>query len=228
MHFQIFIPKQINDGSSPAAMLAKIGLADLADGAFSTTGSAEDSPTDSGGIVIGWVPSHVGFRKNREGQTWVPSIATNEHEAGTYWVGFWDDSPPRPEELQRPDKQLHRGDLTTMADGNQWLIPSFKRLPRDLVPDSDGKLVSETKPRFKSLEELGTFWSHRLDEGDIPFSEIAEVTIHIMRLNYRLTQEVAFHLRILDTETIVRPLLIFTGWSAERAEAVSLEISDVE
>lgn len=77
------------------------------------------APGGSGGAIV-FDPARVERHAYRpESQTWV------QNEIDGFWVGMWNDDKPGPQDLLRT-KTLS-GELVTLADEQQWLIPYGRR-----------------------------------------------------------------------------------------------------
>ena len=121
---------------------------------------------------------------------------------GAYWVGWEKASPPCPESLVRP-KQL-AGELVTLSDGRQWLIPTARQLPCILGIDDEGNNESRLKPRYaefyaqaeKALKE----WC--FGDGGMPFFEGRDLCVRALALNYRINLDVADALNLIGTDNL--------------------------
>jgi hypothetical protein len=89
-------------------------------------------------------------------QEWV-SMADREQGAEA-WVGFWKDSPPKPETLQR--SSMLAGSRVLLADGNQWQIPMARKWEQDESWLTNPK---DMMPRFTS--EIEQSLIYRLRDG---------------------------------------------------------------
>lgn len=217
MHFQIFVPNK------PALQQSLIdaGLSDLAEN-FDTRESA--GPDGERGSVFGWRSPDApqwGYRPAE--QTWIPAVAAGEQPAGRYHVGFWNASPPRPQELAR--RHQEHGDLLRLGDGQQWLIPVETELPRNIRLNPDGSLRFESNPRYAEYAQavekwkglVGSITGEEQDGNPVSFDELWKFALQALSMNYRITPEVVDHLRLFTTDDVHRPM--FAAIGAYRAAA---------
>ncbi len=205
MHYQIFIPKAT--GQNPQ-MLVDVGLPDLASGADFMSGQEGPDESRDLGVFIAWQkPGHAGIGYQPQRQTWVPAVPRDSLEAGRYWVGFWNDSPITPGDLQRP--YAKRGPMLQLGDGNQWRIPEINELPKDMILADDGSWKFEVQRQYHDLWLESQEWFSRIIDTETDtydFGEIGNFCARVLCQNYRLTPEVISHLRLFDTENIEKVL----------------------
>lgn len=204
MHFQIYIP----GAHSVAPELEKVGLGDFVSGAESLP--CPNGPDGKDGAIFAWWNPkcrQIGYRPGE--QTWHKS-------AEGYWVGLWSNSPPTPDELKRPYQE--RGKVIALGDGNVWLVPAVEQLDRDMVLADDGTWKYEVQRRHHQLWLDSLAWVERFaptqdgkSQVSINLGALADFVIGALRLNYRITREVAAALRLLTTSTIGEPFSAITG-----------------
>jgi hypothetical protein len=104
-----------------------------------------NSPTGTGGITFS--------DRNRMGESETKMDMPNQTWAkipkSDVWVGYWNDAPPKPEELARPN-QLP-GYYVPLADEQKWLIPLVRRF------DQDGSQFKSALPSYMDLDDDGNW-----------------------------------------------------------------------
>jgi len=215
MQYQIFLPGVA--GANPQ-FLVDVGLADLVAGANFCDSAHGPIPPGGGvpgpGVVVAWPrpgAAQLGYRP--EAQTWLPAVKCGDLAAGRYWVGFWNDSPPTPADLQRPYRQA--GIRVALGDGNEWLLPMAKELDHNMVLADDGTWKFEIQRRFHDfyLEHLRwfQFFGTMTQSEGASFAEAAEFILMALRINYRLTGEVASQLRLFTKENVLSAMFAVLG-----------------
>lgn len=158
------------------------------------------------GTVVGWGDS-IGVE--REKQRWVPS------DDGRYQIGFWAHRVVTPEDLQKPEQ--FNGFFATLADDNAWAVPAASMLPTSLTRDKSKHWVRVRKPQFEQFWRESEVWFRRflkfdLDPGkmrqDSGLSEQdfldawVKFVVFVLRQNYRITEQIASELGILDSKAL--------------------------
>lgn len=208
MHYQLFIP---NMKTLDPAKLADLGLPGFEKGAQWHELSAEQSPCEKLGVLVTYPkpggPIHQNHI-NTDRQEWIPAASDGmaDDRVGRYWMGFWKDDPATPEDLLLPGAVGGRNNGVLMGDGNRWLIPSIAYLNMDFVLSPDGRYTQQIPERFTDyVWGIMALFNRNGDEMQARF-DVEELFPHIIRglkFNYRLTSEVAFHLRLFNTQTTV-------------------------
>jgi len=213
MHYLIFLPNA-NDATAPAQLEA-VGLSDHVAGAEFLV--SDEGPDSQAGVLCAWRKPGDGcdlcYAPDR--QTWVPAVTDGDLASGRYWVGFSNDAPPTPSELQRP--YPYRG-VTKTLGGQTWRIPEPKELPHDVIMSDDGSVRFELQRRFYDYGLQAADWSEKIaavydeqNEQGLDYSEIWKFVVQALRLNYRITAEVVNHLRLFDQDNILRTLFAAVG-----------------
>jgi len=101
-----------------------------------------DAPHGRPAAEAGYLPS--------QGQTWVPCASR------AWWLGWYADALPRPEDLLRPDPL--RGHLVELGDGHFWLVPVALRV------DLADQRYSFVLPQAMDLDEEGNWTTEPLAE----------------------------------------------------------------
>lgn len=195
MHFQIYIP----GAADLAPELAKVGLGDFVANAEPLR--VGEGPDGKAGCVFAWwnwQSRQIGYRPAQ--QKW------SDSREG-YWVGLWTESFPLPSELARPYQEAGR--KIRLGDGNEWLVPQVEKLPRDMVLADDGTWRYEVQRRHHAVYLESIDWARRFaptQDGTsqvyVNMAELADFVIGALRMNYRITREVASALRLLSTQTL--------------------------
>jgi len=131
-------------------LIAEYGLSDIFDGPSFTDGMR--GPGDTVGSMCTRSALPVGFSNTYKSdeQTW------NECAGGAFWLGYYTDRPPQPEDLER--RNVVDGYPFEALDGNEWVIPAAilhddrqTCLPRAIRLDKRGLRKYETLPRYELL-----------------------------------------------------------------------------
>ena len=196
MHFQIFIPK----APDLQPELAKVGLAEFIPN--SEVIREPVGPDGEGGAIFAWWTSgpasrQIGYRPDQ--QTWLKS------QCGRYWSGVWKESPPVPSELVIGDSA---GKRIRLGSG-EWLVPSLDRAERELTAGPDGTHAWKMPARFHDLTLKRLYWVERFHANpkftytEELFLEFLDVGVAALRLNYRMTREVALACSLFSTRTVI-------------------------
>lgn len=199
--FLIYVPREHHPESSlTEAILAAVGLADLAPAETANIGGGL-GPDGKGGTLIGWTkPGRIRFHIDPAEQTWFPAVKSGDLPPGRYWVGVWNDSPPTAADLLRP--YPYRGKLVELA-GQNWTVPLPKNLPTDAILADDGTWRFELQRRFHAYGIEVDQWLERRENGtlaDATFTEVFGFALRALSLNYRLTPELASRMVLFGGE----------------------------
>ena len=221
MHFQVYFP---GVQGSDRKHLDAVGLGDLYVRGLTqfVPAPGDRTPDGSTGMCAAWPAAGQPMGCQPDKQTWTPGLPNEDGEI-KYHVGFWNDHPVRPADLQR--SSLLPGASAELGD-HKWLIPQYQRLPSDVTPTGDGQWTLTTKPRFEPLVAMARQWLHVFQadgEGSFLWAEAAEAALTLLKLNYRIIPEVASHLGLFDTQTVLRPVLVFLGLPADAFETAERE-----
>ena len=217
MHYQIYLPAIDSDRQLTLdERMALCGLADQADNAMSVP--CVEGPDKAAGTLVGWLNTAAGNIRceyKTEEQTWIKSVPHEGRDAGSYWVGIWNDSPPTEGELRRCDTQF--GEWTQLGD-HKWKIPTPQSAPRQGLYNDDGKMRWEPLRRYQWLidesdkykQECLKDWGTKAYRFTFEPSEFVHWILKLLRVNYHITPEVAVHLEMWrDTQlsdAVVRSL----------------------
>lgn len=222
MHYQLFIPHETGKPLGTAQQaLERVGLADLIPG---HEGRDSQGPGEaSQGHLIAWRRPGKNDRMhfNASEQTWIPAIPNGPdgEGRGRYWVGFWNDSPIVPEDLQLP--QATWGATYQLGDGNVWVIPTLRSFNHDIVRNAEtGEWETTVQARYHKAHFGAMYWAERLQnepEVSASWGELADYVESVLRLNYRLIPEVTNHLRLFSTHTMISTLYAVIGIATQEA-----------
>lgn len=211
MHYQLYFPGQ--RGQSPA-ILESAGLGDFA--MVSGVNWFEDAagPDGKGGAFAAWPrpgAAKMGFLPDQ--QEWLPAIGAGE-DGPAYWIGFWKDADPTPEDLLRAYPEP--GEKIALGDGREWLVPTLERIDKDLIRADDGTWRYEIQRRYYKLWLDSLDWARKFQGANgagvsFDMGELAEFVERCLRINYRLLPEVTNRLRLFTQNTIVKPFGAILG-----------------
>lgn len=203
MHFQIYVP----GARDVAPELEKVGLGDFVANAEAMR--CDNGPDGKDGAIFAWWNPRcrqIGYRPNE--QTWIPS------QCGRYWSGIWNQQLPRSEELVRAQE---RGVVMVLGDGNPWLIPTIPKVEREMVIGKDGLGRMELPRRWEPIVMEQMRWieflrsNERFSLTEEVFWQFFDLSVMALRMNYRITREVAGHMRLFSTEVAARAFNAIVG-----------------
>lgn len=220
MHYQLFVPAEVGSPlGTPQQALEKIGLSDLIpnhEGIGNRPGPKSIDGQEQHGTLIAWRRPGKNERMhyNANEQTWIPALKNGEAEAGRYWVGFWNDSPPTPEDLLRP--YSHRGETVELGDGNHWRFPVIQSLPHTAIASDDGTWRFQLQRQYHDLSlEAQQMAKRELEGAGHQYSTVANFVMRGLSQNYRILPEVVSHLELFSTENIFSASAILLSWELE-------------
>lgn len=194
MHFILFLPgARTTDGS-----LDDVGLGDLKAGCH--TLPIHSGPDGNPGLLISWRTNSGLFQLTYapDRQIWIPGTGGPGHPPGSYWLGWSTASPPSPEDLLR--ETPFRGVSVTLGDGCEWTFPRVSQVPRDLVRGDCGEILLMPQPRFAQFCIAADRWQAALAQlppgGGVALNELMEFAELALRVNYRITPELASQRRL--------------------------------
>lgn len=215
MHFLIFLP-----GATQSTIEATCKRADLSDMLVGHDVMAQVAgPDNQYGCMIGWVtPQAPTMHYDKNQQDWVPSIQKIDGQP-LYWIGFWKEKPPTESEIRKhytqPGNRIKLGEQT-------WKMPTPDTVDSRAVYADDGSMRWETVRQFswmcdeaKSITEQ---YLHEFGVRDMVFRTEPSAQINwllkLLKVNYRITPEVAIHLDMwIGKEHIIDTFLSTLGLS---------------
>lgn len=138
-------------------------------------------PTGHPGVILaaGRAKSGKQAKVNYHGekQTWrkVSIALENGAEPSSYWLGFWNDDRPTPDDLSR--SRITDGHAEPLADGNEWTLPAvhanWNTLPESFDIDDSGEVIVKVCSGYEEIQAEAEKWhemmmSEELIEFDRP------------------------------------------------------------
>lgn len=147
------------------------------------------------------------------------------------WIGWSKDHPPTPEHLERRD--MMRGHLVTLADGNQWRIPVARAwsaedgqgsvyiaLPRyrELVDGewTQGDVVPQFMALYAAASKWWTVWMQICEQLDgkveLTFADETDYAVLALRANYYIDRFEVAALKLLVDSSVLEILNALIDW----------------
>jgi hypothetical protein len=208
--------------------LSRVGLGGLLDPNSSPdcVDATRFTPDGGQGVIFYWIdhgnplnnPRHMGPHQDID---WTPAKPKGELPAKRFWLGVCHGQQVTPNALLRAGNI--GGDLLTLDDGQQWLIPVAKMLPRKFDLDETGAPILVVKTKYQEFYEQAernyrVLMRQSVDE-DISMPEMWAFAERILNYNYRVTAEVIAWLGLLGEVSIINLL----GGSFERGVIEQIE-----
>lgn len=226
-HYVLFVPGE--HGYNANDLLASLGLGDLADNIVGVAASnAHVAGQD--GKLLRWDDSVRPERNASEGvddKLWWWDFQKR------YAIGWQEDAPTRPEDLQRNRRDTNDPMLTSfpvaLQDGQVWFVPIARKLPRQWsqCPDT-GQPTLSPKPPFAWYWDGITSMLARIQSGDIepdnPPADCFDMAIRALSLNYRICREVVYALGLFDEADALKVIGAATEFSMEFTARLQWEV----
>lgn len=197
-HPLVFIPHEHVSSPITEQALHGVGLSGWS-GADSIN---TQGPTGKAGRLHAWRRRPTDrLHYNAAEQRWVPALPSGDLPGGRYWLGFWNDSPPTPGDLQRD--YAWPGSAVTLGDGSDWMVPTPVDLPFDLKFRDDGSLAFVLQRQFHAYGVEVIQWRQKIANRtivDATAKDLIEFAIRALSLNYRLTPEIVAAFDLLNTK----------------------------
>lgn len=220
----------INEG-----LLSKHAVTHLVDDQAPThpsKGQVTTGPSGKPGLVLGFQDRmgdrSVGYYPKE--QEW-REIDRGEGKP-KYWVGWYTDAPPTPDDLKRP--HTLDSDPVRLHDNKQWLVPLLRRwsdehgcvldnLPRVMEKGPNGWRRGEVLPSYRALwEQHCRIFQHVLDssqqaDGDsvaVEWDDYFDHASALLRINYRLSDLDISALGLLSEERMGEVVRTSCNWEA--------------
>ncbi len=153
-------------------------------------------------------------------QTWTEASRDGEKPPGRYWLGYWTDDPPAPDDLQRPT--LIDGQLVELCDGRQWAIPVADFLPKRLTFDREtGEETEVVATKHEAFTvEANRLFEHFLSEDLVKVVEGEHVVsvpnglrfaIDALAVNYRVNRDLVDMLGLIGKHEAFAVAEVATG-----------------
>lgn len=213
-------------GCEDAKELAARGLGDLFDPSVDVIPTPVMSGPDGGaGCLItfcGAIPD-TPREVNLETQEWREAPPNGELAKGRYWLGFVKGAKPTPDELQR--RELCDGELVTLRDGRQWVVPIADYMPKRLTIDPNtGREVREVAERHRAFVHWAdSLYEYFLSDG---FSKMLQKDLVVqipdglagvataLSKNYRVNRDVIDLLELVEDYEAFEVVKVATGLAA--------------
>lgn len=198
MHFLAFIPDIKPADLESAAKVA--GLTDLISDSTQDVAANANGPNQLTGVMLGWLsPTNPHIHFDAAKQTWLPSIVKDDAGKPRYWIGIWTASVPHESEMRRAYTQ----DGTRTRLGEQtWKLPTPSTVDSRAVYNDDGSMRWEVIRKFSwvcdEAKSMTAVYLENFGLRNMLFAvdpgEQVEWLLKLLRINYRMTPEVAAYL----------------------------------
>lgn len=194
------------------ARIESLGLS-LVLGAGRAANPVTGGPDGAHGVIVSAEVDSSYYRP--EVQRW--------EKVGDYWVGMDRTSPPGPIDLRR--ESMVPGETITMADGSEWVCPTWRLLPRVYSvfrPADEWPIMA----RYRWLEQRAALvMDAKLGESILSDRDAMIIAVECLRVNYRVWLPEMSMLESIDSLSAVRILECLIGGyarpSALRREMVA-------
>lgn len=226
--FLVYIP-----GVTGASLdhLSRVGLGGLLDPHVSpdSCDMLRHAPDKGQGVVFYWIdhqnpantPFHLG---NHPDIDWSPAKPKGELLAGRFWLGLCNGQRVTPDALERSGNL--GGASVLLEDGNRWLVPVAKALPKKYEIDKEtGAPVLAVYTRYQTYYDLSyrNYLAMARQEttatvsvtGAWDFAEMA------LGFNYRINADVIDWLGLLGDLSMIR--LMIGSYDADVMEAIEAQ-----
>lgn len=201
VHFQLFIPDAKSHIEFPTVCRQR-GIEDL----FSGPGAHDmmpiaDGPQGKHGLLAAWLKLGDRHEYKPAAQTWLPSWLKDADGHPVYFVGIWNEAPPKENELRRP---YTREGVWTQFGVEKWLLSTPSTVDAKAVHNDDGtmrwvplRIFSWMCDEAKTMREqyLTEFGMRRMVFSVEPSAQM-EWLAKLLRVNYRIVPEVMEHMEM--------------------------------
>lgn len=200
MHYLIWIPDDpaADPTETKQQRFERVGLADHVENAEAMPCAG---PAGNGTLFCWRKNAPCDFNYDPNKQHWLKAAARHEWTTGRYWVGFSKEKPPLTRHLVRD--YVRMGVAITLGDGQSWTIPKATELPETV------KLLDDGSEKFVTVRKFHAYYTRAVEiarimeaGGDISYGELFHFCVDTLRINYRLTPEIASHFELFDTDNI--------------------------
>ncbi len=196
--FLYFIPKAKTFGPDDATRLELDHLPKSL-----TKCQVNDGPDGAGGLIM-----VITGKEQATAQYKAAEQEWHKQKGGDFWIGFWKENPPTPEDLLRTDSPVG---VAYPLDGVNWTIPAQAALPSYMGMDKLGNWVRMVKPKHMSLQEdaekiYQVYLGEKNDvENPLIFTEVekCELCVRALAINYFVSKYEASILAIMTVENMV-------------------------
>lgn len=153
-------------------------------------------------------------------QIWRPASQHGDRVFGRYWIGFWKEDRPLPEELQRD--RISDGFPVALGDGREWVIPIAEFLPKrltfDTVTGREKEVVADCYREFteKANQIFESFVSNDLvqiveGEHTVRIPEGLQFAADALQINYRVNRDLVDSLGLISNYEAIAVAEVATG-----------------
>lgn len=188
------------------ALLRECGLTQIVEGTESETREVIGGPGGQAGVSVVFRRADsesVRVAYDGETQHW------EECAGGAYWVGYWRDAVPGPQDLAR--KVQIDGHMVELLDGNQWRIPLVRQwdgrtgLPCRIKLDPSGQEIQSVNPKHEPLYARVMSELERLTSGEnytLSNTDMMDIAAQSLCANYHMGKWEASALGLFDTQNL--------------------------
>lgn len=220
-HYLVYIPAVHFEAAEKSGRhpLEHVGLSDHVPDAMGVRLTGATGPDHKGGQLYGWIVPTAEHRLNynAEQQEWLPAVPDPNTEAAAqrYWLGFWQDTPATPRDLIR--SKTVPGNELALGESGRWIIPHPQQLPCTIALSSSGQWVPQVDERYAEYNSTVKTLRNSVVSGVNEFenNRLFDFCLESLRVNYRMTREVAARLKLFTTESTVQIARLAIGLSED-------------
>jgi len=187
-------------------VVREVGLSAVLDGTTAAWREVSNGPGEKSGVCA------VFRRAGRDEERVLYDEAAQHWEecaGGAYWIGYWRDAVPGPQDLARQVQVAGHG--VELADGREWLIPLVRQfdggtaVPQVIKFRADGSVEHDINPKYSTFYERGMqVWESVAQDNKWGPSEqwILDTAIEALTVNYMVGKWEASVLGLLDTRNV--------------------------
>lgn len=158
-------------------------------------------PDGGSGLLVKVAPDGEPLHYSADKQEWhklTPS-PDGKYAAGRAWIGWDREQRPGPAQLAR--RQQLSGEWMTLRDGNAWLVPIIRQLPKFMGLDDDGSVSGLLEPAYQEFydDSLRVFSEFVEKNGKITidWERAFSYSVRALAMNYRVSRDVVARLGLL-------------------------------
>lgn len=188
------------------ALLRDCGLSQVIEGTVAESREVLNGPGDKSGVC-------AVFRRTSDSDVRVLYQESAQHwdecAGGAYWIGYWRDAVPGPQDLAR-QVQID-GHMVELLDGNQWRIPLVRQwdgrtaLPCRIKLDPSGQEIQSVNPKHEPLYARVMHELERLTSGEeytLSNTDMMDIAAQSLRANYHMGKWEASAIGLFDTQNL--------------------------
>lgn len=194
MHYVVFVPGQ--HGYSAAQILESVGLGPLVDSSINC--GAEVANLDGlDGKLVRWDDS---TRPQRNATSGVDDKVWWWDSQRRFAIGWHPDAPPTPDDLQRNTQYTDAPLLTSfpcmLADGNVWLVPIARLVPRQWSQSPDGTPCLAPQSAYAWYFDAVREFMLSCETGEVnpdePAADCFLLAVRALGMAYRICPEICY------------------------------------